>query len=132
MICLVKITYKCMYKKYINYSRKIDQIQAWGKTTLNKRLYVSIQAIKASCNIKNWYKAVVEKPTSFGIAGLGGTHSLAMYFFCSYLARIKLSSGLKSYLMMFHVQINYNAQEKKILFLDRPLFLTYYIDYENI
>ena len=32
--------------------------------------------------------------TSFGTVGLGGIHSLAMYFFVSYLARMKFSRAL--------------------------------------
>lgn len=33
--------------------------------------------------------------TSFGTLGVGGIHSLAIYFFCSYFALIKDSRGLK-------------------------------------
>ena len=34
--------------------------------------------------------------TSFGMTGFGGTHSLAMYFLCSYLARMNASRALNS------------------------------------
>ena len=44
--------------------------------------------------VPNVVLKITEKQILTGILGFGGTHSLAIYFFCSYLALIKASSDL--------------------------------------
>ena len=58
-------------------------------------LWVCIKTLNKLLDNLCFSKFIYHKTlTSFGTVGLGGIHSLAMYFFVSYLARMKFSRAL--------------------------------------